>query len=128
MHFTCNWVRSRMCLMLQETRFEVQVLKPCKYIQESSEKVLHFKTRQLLDRYYLSSSIVAWQILSIENYKIQISRFDFRPMLMYLCRVSFLIILDIYKVYFKSRHIQTQRPRIYFPLWEDTAFVRHKIL
>ena len=33
--------------MLQETRFQVQVLKPCKYVQESSEKVLDFKTRQL---------------------------------------------------------------------------------
>ena len=95
-----------MCLMLQETRFQVQVLKPCKSIQESSEKVLHFKTRQLLDRYYLSSSIAAWQILFIENYKIQISRFDFRPMLMYLCRVSFLTTLDIYKSYFKGRHVR----------------------
>ena len=47
--------------MLQEIRFQVQVLKPCKYvqessievlklcksIQESSIKVLDFKTRQL---------------------------------------------------------------------------------
>ena len=33
--------------MLQETRFQVQMLKPCKYIQESSEKVLDFKARQL---------------------------------------------------------------------------------
>ena len=36
-----------MCLMLQETRFQVQVLKPCKSIQESSEEVLDFKTWQL---------------------------------------------------------------------------------
>ena len=33
--------------MLQEIRFQVQVLKPCKSVQESSEKVLDFKTRQL---------------------------------------------------------------------------------
>ena len=33
--------------MLQETRFQVQVLKPCKSVQESSEKVQDFKTRQL---------------------------------------------------------------------------------
>ena len=33
--------------MLQETRFQVQVLKPCKSIQESSQKVQDFKTRQL---------------------------------------------------------------------------------
>ena len=47
MHFTCNWVRSRMCLMFQETRFQVQVLNPCKFVQESSEKVQDFKARQL---------------------------------------------------------------------------------
>ena len=36
-----------MCLMLQETRFQVQVLKPYKSIQESSEEVLFIKARQL---------------------------------------------------------------------------------
>ena len=35
------------CLMLQETRFQVQVLKPCKSVQESSQKVQDFKSRQL---------------------------------------------------------------------------------
>ena len=33
--------------MLQETRFQVQVLKLCKSIQETSVKVLDFKVRQL---------------------------------------------------------------------------------
>ena len=33
--------------MLQEIRFQVQVLNPCKSVQESSEKVLDFNTRQL---------------------------------------------------------------------------------
>ena len=53
----CNWLilwenalylylgRSRMCLILQETLFQVQVLKSCKSVQESSEKVLNFKAR-----------------------------------------------------------------------------------
>ena len=36
-----------MCLMLQETRFQVQVLKLCKSIQESSQKVQDFKAQQL---------------------------------------------------------------------------------
>ena len=36
-----------MCLILQETWFQVQVLKPCKSVQETSEKVLDFKIRQL---------------------------------------------------------------------------------
>ena len=33
--------------MFQETRFQVQVLKPCKSVQKSIEKVLHFKAQQL---------------------------------------------------------------------------------
>ena len=37
-----------MYLMLQETRFQDQVLKPCKFVQETSEEVLDFKTRQLV--------------------------------------------------------------------------------
>ena len=37
-----------MCLMLQGTRFQVQVLNPCKFFQETSEEVLDFKTWQLI--------------------------------------------------------------------------------
>ena len=33
--------------MLQETRFQVQVLKPCKFVQKSIEKVQVFKAQQL---------------------------------------------------------------------------------
>ena len=33
--------------MLQGTRFQVQVLRSCKSIQESSEKVQDFKAQQL---------------------------------------------------------------------------------
>ena len=33
--------------MLQEIKIQVQVLKPCKFVQETSEEVLDFKTRQL---------------------------------------------------------------------------------
>ena len=48
-----------MCLMLQETRFQVQVLKLCKSVQESSNEVQDFKTRQL-----------SRQLTSIEVYKL----------------------------------------------------------
>ena len=41
--------------------------------------------------------------VSIENYEIRISRSDFIYIHVYLCRVSFLITLDIYKDYFKGR-------------------------
>ena len=37
------------------------------------------------------------EAISIEDYKIQISRSDFTHIHVYLCRVSFLMILDIYK-------------------------------
>ena len=33
--------------MFQETRFQVQVLKPCKFVQEPSQKVMFIKTQQL---------------------------------------------------------------------------------
>ena len=35
-----------MCLILQGTRFQVQVLKICKSVQETSNEVLDFKARQ----------------------------------------------------------------------------------
>ena len=40
----------------------------------------------------------------IENYEIQIFRSDFTHIHVYLCSISFLTTLDIYKDYFKSRH------------------------
>ena len=36
-----------MSLILQEIRFQVQELKPCNSVQESSEKMQDFKARQL---------------------------------------------------------------------------------
>ena len=37
-----------MYLILQGIRFQAQMLKPCESIQKTSEKVLDFKTRQLV--------------------------------------------------------------------------------
>ena len=62
---------------------------------------------------------------SIEIYDFQFFRFEFKPSLQYLFRFTFLTTLNIYKVYFKSHHIQIQRPRDLFSLCEATAFVRH---
>ena len=41
--------------------------------------------------------------VSIENYEIQISKSIFMHIQVYLCMVSFLTTLDIYKDYFKGR-------------------------
>ena len=60
-----------------------------------------------------SSSI---DTVSIENYEIQIFRSVFHVYLSYLCMISFLTTLDIYKDYFKSRHIQKQRLKALFSL------------
>ena len=37
-----------MYLILQETRFQDQVLKPFKFVQETSEEALDFKIQQLV--------------------------------------------------------------------------------
>ena len=37
-----------MYLILQGIRFQAQMLKPCEFVQKTSEEVLDFKTRQLV--------------------------------------------------------------------------------
>ena len=58
----------------------------------------HIYRRLMMD---LDSSLT--EAISIKNYKIQIFRFDFMHIYMYLCMVSFLTTLDIYNDYFKGR-------------------------
>ena len=43
------------------------------------------------------------QAVFVENYEIRLFRSDYAHIPMYLCRVSFLTTIDIYKDYFKSR-------------------------
>ena len=52
--------------MLQGIRFQVQVLKPCKSVQESSEEVLDFKARQIsyLSRFMKISFL---ELISIQS-------------------------------------------------------------
>ena len=47
--------------------------------------------------------------ISIEIYEIKISKYDFWPMLTCMYRVSFLTTLDIYKAYFRGRHIREHK-------------------
>ena len=51
----------------------------------------------------LMLDISSTEAVFIENYEIQISRSNFMHSHVYLCRVSFLTTLDIYKDYFKGR-------------------------
>ena len=91
-----------MCLILQETKVKVQVLEPCKYIQESSKEVLYFKAWQIyLSRFKIWSSTDKLNSC-IKNYENQIFRFDFTHIHVYVFRLSFLTTLNIYKDYFKG--------------------------
>ena len=84
------------------------VLKPCKFDQKTSEEVLFIKAQQMSRQNHsyrglmLKLDTSSTQAVSIENYEIRNSRFDYMHILEYLCRVSFLITLDIYKDYFKG--------------------------
>ena len=94
-------------LILWGTRVQVQVLKSCKSIQESSEEVLFIKTQQITRHMYLLgfniwNSTDSLTNVSIKNYEIQISIFVFHAYPSYLYMVSFLTTLNIYKNYFKG--------------------------
>ena len=82
------------------------VLKSCKSVQETSEEVQFIKTRQISRQINLglmfNSRQLSIKVVSIDNYKIQISRSVFHVYPSYLCRVSFLTTLNIYKDYFKG--------------------------
>ena len=73
--------------------------------------------------------------LSIELYEIQFFRYDFLPMLMCLCRVSFLTTLGIYKAYFRGCHIREYKgehmqkvTKALFSLKETIASLRLRAL
>ena len=95
--------------MLQGTRFPVQVLKPCKSIQETSEKVLDFKARQLTSIEVQKAAearnltTISIDTLSVEVYEKQIFSSVLHPIREYMFRLSFLTTLNIYKDYFKGR-------------------------
>ena len=107
-------------------------MKPCKSDQEISEDVLFIKARwkswqnPFYQELLLKLDKNSTQVVSIENYEIKIYRSDYMHILEYLCRVSFLTTLDIYKNYFKSRHkvMQSDNTRILWPEIE-IALVHH---
>ena len=85
-------------------KIPVQVLKPWKFVQESSEEVLFIKARQMyLSRFNMWNLTDILIVVSVENYKIQISKSVFHTYPSYVFSFSFLTTLDIYKDYFKGR-------------------------
>ena len=145
-----------MCLMLQRTRSQVQVLKLGKSVQETSEVVLDFKTRQLT---WQLVSIEVWKAaesristassidtLSVKVYEIQFFKTNFTPIREYVFRPSFLTTLNIYKDYFKDHQRlhklrkceakfcscklwpETEFALIHLSLEEATMFVHFRVL
>ena len=98
-------------------------------------KSCSLKLDRSLDR-ILSIKILGWsstQAISVETYKIRTSRSNFRPMLKYLYKVSFLTTLDIYKAYFKGRHAYTEwsnaeSAEVHYTLWRSYCIFMPRVL
>ena len=86
------------------------MLKPFRSDQETSEEELFIKTQQKSQQnlFYwdlmLKLDKFSTQAVSIENYEIRLFRSNYTHTPTYLCKVSFLTTLDIYKDYFRGRH------------------------
>ena len=84
-------------------------MKPCKSVQETSEEVLFIKAQQITRQIHIHRGLMPMldnssiEAVSVENYEIRFSRYDYMLILKYLCMVSFLTTLNIYKDYFKGR-------------------------
>ena len=71
---------------------------------------MFIKTRQIAWQNHIYRGLMlkldksSTAIVFVKNYKIKISKSDFTHIHVYLCRVSFLTTLYIYKDYFKGRH------------------------
>ena len=118
-----------MCLILQGTRFQVQVLKPCKSIQESSEEVMDFKARQLvsIEVYKVVStwcSTASQQISYLLRFMKISFQFWFHFNRGYMFGLSFLTTLNIYKNCFKGhqRLCKYEAKLCSWKLWSKIEF------
>ena len=124
----CNWLilwqnalylyfgRSRICLIFKEQEFKssigtMQICPRNKQRSADSLKLDSCSTDSYLSGFNETRQILSIKV-SIENYGNQFFKSDFQPMLIYLCRVSFLTTLDIYKAYFRGRHIRKYKENI----------------
>ena len=99
--------------------------------QETSEEKLFIKARQKLDTYiYRDLCFILNSFVSIENYEIQISKSVFHAYPSYLCRVSFLTILDIYKDNFKGRlrWCNLMQSDYSLKLWPEIIFLKFSLI
>ena len=89
----------------------MQISPTNKWRSSDSLKLNSYSTDSCLSRFNEARQILSIEVY-IENYRNQFLRSDFRFMLMYLCRISFLTILNIYKVYFRDGHIREYKENI----------------
>ena len=82
----------------------MQICPRNKWRSANSLKLNNCSTDSCVSRFNEARQILSIEV-SIEVMGIQIFKSDFLPLLMYLCRVSFLTTLDLYKTYFRGRHI-----------------------
>ena len=73
------------------------------------------------------------QAVSVKNYEIKLFRSDYTHIPTYLCGVSFLTILDIYKNYFKGRHTSFEWPNaksdlVHHFLWRSYCVFMPRVL
>ena len=73
------------------------------------------------------------QAISVKNYEIKLFKSDYTHILMYLCRVSFLTTLDIYKDYFKGCHTYIVWPNaksglVHYFLWRSYCVSTPRVL
>ena len=104
-----------MCLILQKTSVQVKYWSHACLTKKQVKEVLFFKARQQSRQkdFYrdlmLKLDTSSTQAIFVENYEIRFSRSDYTHIPLYLCRVSFLTTLDIYKDYLKGRYMVMQK-------------------
>ena len=89
----------------------MQICPRNKWKSVDSLKLDNCSTDSYLSRFNETRQILSIEV-SIKNYGNQFFRSDFRPMLMYLCRISFLTTLAIYRAYFRGRHKREYKENI----------------
>ena len=89
----------------------MQISPTNKWRSSDSLKLNSCSTDSCLSRFNKARQILSIEVY-IENYGNQFFRSDFWSMLMYLCRISFLTTLNIYKVYFRGCHIREYKENI----------------
>ena len=97
-----------MGFVLQETNVQVKYWSHANLSKKQVKEMMFIKARQKSRQNLFYRDLMlkldrsSTQAVFVENYKIRFSRSDYTHIYMYLCRVYFLTILDIYKDYFKG--------------------------